>query len=75
MLKAHNTRTSGPGALIVAVLGAGKIGEAVARAVAGTPKVSHVIVTKRNVSTLRRPLPRKIEVSTTASQPPKEPTW
>ncbi len=49
--------------MIVAVLGAGKIGEAVARAIAKSGKVSQVIVTKRNVSTLRRPLPRKIEVT------------
>jgi len=50
--------------LIVAVLGAGKIGEAVARATAKSPKVSEVIVTKRNVSTLRRPLPAKMKPST-----------
>ncbi|MDA4119454.1 MAG: pyrroline-5-carboxylate reductase [Thaumarchaeota archaeon] len=50
--------------LIIAVLGAGKIGEAVARASAKSPKVSQVLVTKRNVSTLRRPLPKKIVAST-----------
>ncbi len=50
--------------MIVAVLGAGKIGEAVARALAKSQKVSQVLVTKRNVSTLRRPLPRKISAST-----------
>jgi len=50
--------------LIVAVLGAGKIGEAVARAAAKSPKVTKVIVTKRNISTLRRPLPAKIQPST-----------
>lgn len=49
--------------LIVAVLGAGKIGVAVARAVAKSPKVSEVYVTKRNTSTLKRPLPRRIQVS------------
>lgn len=49
--------------MIIAVLGAGKIGEAVARAVAKSPKVSEVLVTKRNVSTLRRPLPKKIHAS------------
>lgn len=49
--------------MIVAVLGAGKIGEAVARAMAKSPKVSLVIVTKRNISTLRRPLPKKIQTS------------
>ncbi len=50
--------------MIVAVLGAGKIGEAVARAVAKSAKVSEVLVTKRNVSTLRRPLPKKVQAST-----------
>lgn len=50
--------------MIVAVLGAGKIGEAVARAIAKSPKVSRVIVTKRNVSTLKRPLSHKFEVTT-----------
>lgn len=49
--------------MIVAIIGAGKIGEAVARATAKSPKVSQVIVTKRNLSTLRRPLPRKFEVT------------
>jgi pyrroline-5-carboxylate reductase len=49
--------------LIVAVIGAGKIGEAAARAIAKSPKVSQVIVTKRNVSTLRRPLPKKMAVT------------
>ena len=50
--------------MIVAVLGAGKIGEAVARALAKSSRVSQVIVTKRNISTLRRPLPRKMQAST-----------
>jgi pyrroline-5-carboxylate reductase len=50
--------------LIVAVLGAGKIGEAVARAAAKSPKISQVIVTKRNISTLRHPLPEKIRATT-----------
>ena len=50
--------------LIVAVLGAGKIGEAVARAMSKSPKVSQVLVTKRNISTLGRKLPRKITAST-----------
>jgi pyrroline-5-carboxylate reductase len=38
--------------LIIAVLGAGKIGEAVARALSESDKVSKVIITKRNLSTL-----------------------
>jgi pyrroline-5-carboxylate reductase len=50
--------------MIIAVLGAGKIGEAVARVVAKSSKVSQVLVTKRNVSSLRRPLPRKLQAST-----------
>lgn len=50
--------------MIIAVLGAGKIGEAVARSCAKSPKVSQVIVTKRNVTTLRRPLPKKILATT-----------
>jgi len=40
--------------LIVAVIGAGKIGEAVADSIANSPKVNKVIVTKRNVSTLSK---------------------
>jgi pyrroline-5-carboxylate reductase len=40
--------------LIVAVIGAGKIGEAVARSIAKSEKVSKVIVTKRNISTIKR---------------------
>ena len=54
--------------MIIAVLGAGKIGEAVARAVAKSPKVSLVMVTKRNISTLRRPLPKKIQASSDNSE-------
>ena len=50
--------------MIVAVLGAGKIGEAVARELAKSSKVSQVLATKRNTSTLRRPLPKKIQAST-----------
>lgn len=49
--------------MIIAVLGAGKIGEAVARAVAKSPKVSQVLVTRRNVASLRRPLPKKLQPS------------
>lgn len=40
-------------ALIVAVLGAGKIGEAIARSVAKASTVSKVVVTKRNVESLK----------------------
>ena len=53
-----------PGVMIIAVLGAGKIGEAVARGTAKSDRVSKVIVTKRNLTTLRRPLPRKISKTT-----------
>ena len=50
--------------MIIAVLGAGKIGESVARAMAKSPKISQVLVTKRNISTLGRQLPKKIQAST-----------
>lgn len=50
--------------MIIAVLGAGKIGEAVARALARSPSVSIVLATRRNVSTPRRPLPKKVHIST-----------
>ncbi|MDG6901103.1 MAG: pyrroline-5-carboxylate reductase [Nitrososphaerota archaeon] len=49
--------------MIIAVLGAGKIGEAVARAVAKSQKVSQVLVTKRDTTSLRRPLPKKLQAS------------
>ena len=49
--------------MIVAVLGAGRIGEAVARAMARSKRVHSVIVTKRHPTTLRRPLPSKVEAS------------
>jgi pyrroline-5-carboxylate reductase len=39
--------------MIVAVLGAGKIGEAIAKSIAKAERVSEVIVTKRNIDTLR----------------------
>jgi len=51
-------------ALIVAVLGVGKIGEAAARAIARSNGVAHVIATKRNTSSIRKPLPSKIQLST-----------
>jgi predicted dinucleotide-binding enzyme len=38
--------------LIVAVIGAGKIGEAVANSIAKSRQVTKVIMTKRNVSTI-----------------------
>jgi pyrroline-5-carboxylate reductase len=49
--------------LIVAVLGAGKIGEAVARSLAESPKVSALVVTKRNVSTLKNLPQDKVEIT------------
>jgi pyrroline-5-carboxylate reductase len=63
-LQSLNTHPQKQRALIIAVIGAGKIGEAVARAMAKSPKVSQVLITKRNVSTLGRQLPRKISAST-----------
>ena len=62
--KLLNGRLGAPAGMIVAVVGAGKIGEAVARAVARSQRVSSVLITKRNVSSLRRPLPKKIQAST-----------
>lgn len=51
--------------MIIAVLGAGKIGEAVARGLAGSDSVSKVIITKRNISTLENLKHlKKIEIST-----------
>jgi pyrroline-5-carboxylate reductase len=49
--------------LIVAVLGAGKIGEAIARSVAEADGVSKVIVTKRNVESLKIQS-NKVEITT-----------
>ncbi len=49
--------------LIVAVLGAGKIGEAVARSLADSPMVSSVVVTKRNISTLKSMPKGKVEIT------------
>jgi pyrroline-5-carboxylate reductase len=50
--------------LIVAVIGAGKIGEAVARGIAQSDFASQVIVTKRNLSTLKHLRSEKIRVTT-----------
>ncbi len=47
--------------MIVAVIGGGKIGEAVARSLAKSQKVEKVLVTKRNIATLR-PEQTKISV-------------
>jgi len=49
--------------LIVAVIGAGKIGEAVATSIARSSKVSRVIMTKRDLSTLARSRPGKVFVT------------
>jgi pyrroline-5-carboxylate reductase len=50
--------------LIVAVLGAGKIGEAVARSMARSKEVTRVIVTKRDISTLKDLGSPKMEATT-----------
>lgn len=50
--------------MIISVIGGGKIGEAVARSLARSSKVSQVIITKRNVSTLKHIQSRKILLST-----------
>jgi pyrroline-5-carboxylate reductase len=49
--------------LIVAVIGAGKIGEAVANSIAESKRVATVIMTKRNVSTLLRSKSKKVVVT------------
>lgn len=49
--------------MIVAVIGAGKIGEAVANSVAKSEKVSQVIMTKRNPATLAHPRSGKLTVT------------
>ena len=54
---------SAPRALIVTVIGAGKIGEAVATSIARSSKVSRVIMTKRDISTLARARPGKVFVT------------
>ena len=49
--------------MIVAVIGAGKIGEAVATSIARSNKVKKVIMTKRDLSTLSRSRPAKVLVT------------
>ena len=50
--------------MIVAVLGGGKIGEAVARGVSKSAKVSKVIVTRRNIAPLKQLQSSRLEVTT-----------
>ena len=50
--------------MIVAVIGAGKIGEAVARGIARSDFSSRVIVTKRNLSTIKHLRSTKIRLTT-----------
>lgn len=54
------------------MLGAGKIGEAVARGVSGSTKVSKVIMTRRNVTPLRHLQSSRIEVTTDNQRAVKE---
>jgi pyrroline-5-carboxylate reductase len=49
--------------LIIAVIGAGKIGEAVANSVAKSGQVTQVIMTKRNISAPARPRSGKVTVT------------
>ncbi len=60
----QTTDPSRQDALIVAVIGAGKIGEAVATSIAKSRQVTKVIMTKRDVSTLRHVRSAKIQVTT-----------
>lgn len=50
--------------MIVAVIGAGKIGEAVARGIAKSDFASEVIVTKRDTSTLKGLRSKKVRITT-----------
>jgi len=50
--------------LIVAVLGGGKIGEAVARGVSKSEKVSKVIMTRRNIAPVKHLQSSRMEVTT-----------
>lgn len=58
--------------MIVAVIGAGKIGEAVATSVAKSGEVTQVIMTKRNVSTLPRQRSGKTTVTSDNRQAAKK---
>ncbi len=49
--------------MIVAVLGGGKIGEAVARRISSSKKVSKVILTKRNLSTVKHLASSRLEIT------------
>jgi pyrroline-5-carboxylate reductase len=58
--------------LIVAVIGAGKIGEAVANSIARSKQVTKVIVTKRDISTIRRSRSGKMLVTSDNSDAAKK---
>jgi len=50
--------------MIVAILGAGRIGETVAKRLSTSSKISKIILTKRNISTIQHLRSNKIEVTT-----------
>jgi pyrroline-5-carboxylate reductase len=58
--------------LIVAVLGGGRIGEAVARGVSKSDRVSKVIVTRRNIAPLKHLQSSRLEVTTDNQRAAKE---
>ncbi|MDV3293246.1 MAG: pyrroline-5-carboxylate reductase [Nitrososphaerales archaeon] len=58
--------------MIVAVLGGGKIGEAVARSVAKSEKVSKVIMTRRNLAPVKHLQSSRLEVTTDNARAAKE---
>jgi len=58
--------------LIVAVLGGGKIGEAIARSIAKSEKVSKVIMTKRHLDLVKHLQSARFEVTTDNSRAAKE---
>lgn len=58
--------------MIIAVLGGGKIGEAVAKGVAKSDKVSKVVMTRRNIAPVRHLQSSRIEVTTDNQRATKE---
>ena len=58
--------------MIVAVIGAGKIGEAVAKSIAKSDEIAKVMITKRNTSSLKASQSDKIEVTQDNKKAAKE---
>ncbi len=58
--------------MIIAVLGGGKVGEAVARNLAKSRKIAKVIVTKRDISSIKKLESSKVEVTSNNSMAAKK---